>query len=242
MAGGESSGRGTRARLRSLPVVGRLAVAAKRTVERRRFPGSLTYWEQHYHRGGDSGPGSRGELAAYKAGFVNDFVSRHRIASVVELGCGDGAQLALADYPRYLGLDVSATALRSCASRFAADPTKSFVPYSPGAFADPQGLLAADLGLSLDVLFHLVEPEIFETYLRDLFTLSRRYVLIYASDGPRDSTIGSVTDRPFTAHLRATQPGWRLAERVPNPHTWDGDVSRSTRSDFFVYERGDSPG
>ena len=49
-------------------------------------------------------------------------------------------------------------------------------------------------------------------------------------------------DRPFTDHVRATQPDWRLVERVPNSHTWDGDVSCSTRSDFFVYERGDSPG
>ncbi len=129
---------------------------------------------------------------------------------------------------------------RRCArasTRFADDPTKTFLPYFPGAVADPRGLLRADLGLSLDVLFHLVEPTVFETYLRDLFALSQRYVLIYASDGPRDSTIGSVTDRPFTTHLRATQPDWQLVERVPNPHAWDGNVATSTRSDFFVYQR-----
>ena len=97
---------------------------------------------------------------------------------------------------------------------------KTFLPYSPGAFADPRGLLRADLGLSLDVMFHLVEDDVFEAYVRDLFSLSRRFVLVYASDGPRDSTIGSVTDRPFTAHVRATEPGWHLVERVPNPHAW----------------------
>jgi SAM-dependent methyltransferase len=224
-------------RLRDVPGLGAAAITAKRSVERLRFPGSEAYWERHYRAGGDSGPGSRGRLAAYKAGFVNDFVARHEVRSVLELGCGDGAQLALADYPAYTGLDVSATALRACVTRFADDPTKTFLPYAPGAFADPRGLLRADLAISLDVLFHLVELPVFETYLQDLFGLARRYVLIYASDGPRDSTIGSVTDRPFTDHVRATQPDWRPTERVPNPHAWNGDVATTTRSEFFVYER-----
>jgi hypothetical protein len=229
--------RSATSRLRAVPGVGAAAVTAKRTVERLRFPGSEAYWERHYRSGGDSGPGSRGVLARYKAGFVNDFVARHDVRSVIELGCGDGAQLALSEYPAYTGLDVSTTALRSCVARFAADPTKIFLPYSTGAFADPRGLLRADLGLSMDVLFHLVEPGVFETYVRDLFASARRFVLIYASDGPRDSTIGSVTDRPFTGHVRATQPDWRLEERVSNPHVWNGDVATTTRSEFFVYVR-----
>ena len=44
-----------------------------------------------------------GELAKFKARVMNDFVRENGIRSVIELGCGDGMQLALADYPRYLG-------------------------------------------------------------------------------------------------------------------------------------------
>ena len=120
-----------------MPGLGATAVAAKRLVERRRFPGSQAYWEQHYRSGGDSGPGSRGVLAQYKAEFVNAFVERHDIESVAELGCGDGSQLALARYPAYVGLDVRrrprcgsasgplpmTTARRSCPTPPARSPT-----------------------------------------------------------------------------------------------------------------------
>lgn len=37
----------------------------------------------------------------------NDFVRARGIDSVIEFGCGDGAQLALAEYPAYGGIDVS---------------------------------------------------------------------------------------------------------------------------------------
>lgn len=223
--------------MRRIPALGPLAVSAKKWMADRRFAGSEAYWERHYADGGDSGPGSRGQLAAYKAGFVNDFVSSHDVGSVVELGCGDGQQLSLADYLAYTGLDVSLTALRMCTSRFGADRTKTFLPYSPGAFYDGQGLLRADLALSMDVLFHLVEDDVFETYLRDLFGLARRWVIIYASDGSRESSIGSVTNRPFTGWVARNISGWKLEGHVPNPRAWDGDVNRTTRSDFFIYMR-----
>ncbi|HVZ33768.1 MAG TPA: class I SAM-dependent methyltransferase, partial [Polyangiaceae bacterium] len=76
------------------------------------------YWERRYGLRMTSGPGSYGALAAFKAEILNGFVRQHRIESVLELGCGDGNQLALAEYPRYLGLDVSKTAIDLCVQRF----------------------------------------------------------------------------------------------------------------------------
>ena len=38
-----------------------------------------------------------------------------------------GNQLALADYPRYLGIDRSPTAVRRCIARVRGEPTKSFL-------------------------------------------------------------------------------------------------------------------
>src|SRR5437660_1578196 len=82
-------------------------------VELRRtaFLGSKDYWEGRYVEGGDSGHGSYGFLAAEKARFLNAFIEKHHVASVIEFGCGDGNQLSLARYPRYLGLDVSEAAV-----------------------------------------------------------------------------------------------------------------------------------
>ena len=40
----------------------------------------------------------------------------------------------------------------------------------------------ADMAISLDVLFHLVEDEIFERYIRNLFSSAQRFVVIYSSN------------------------------------------------------------
>ena len=62
---------------------------------------------------------------------------------MVEFGCGDGNQLSLAQYPRYVGLDVSRTAIGLCQRRFAKDPAKSRFLYDGPCFADRAGLFAA---------------------------------------------------------------------------------------------------
>ena len=87
----------------------------------------------------------------------------------MEFGCGDGHQLALADYPCYIGLDVSAAAIRLCKDRFSDDRTKSFFLYDGECFVDRVGLFSADLGISLDVVYHLVEDAVFDAYMRHLF-------------------------------------------------------------------------
>src|SRR3989339_1402077 len=70
-------------------------------------PGTISFWEARYRSGGDSGLGSFGRLAQFKADVLNDFVRQAGIASIIEFGCGDGNQLRLAAYPSYVGLDVS---------------------------------------------------------------------------------------------------------------------------------------
>ena len=75
------------------------------------FTSSEKYWVNRYNGGGNSGEGSYGQLAEFKAEIINEFVRRNVITSVIELGCGDGNQLKLAEYPLYIGFDVSLKAL-----------------------------------------------------------------------------------------------------------------------------------
>ena len=60
---------------------------------------SSVYWEQRYRAGGHSGAGSCGQLAAFKAGVINGFVTDNAIADVLDLGCGDGHLLSLLQVP-----------------------------------------------------------------------------------------------------------------------------------------------
>lgn len=90
------------------------------------FDNSGDYWEERYRSGGDSGAGSYSRLAHFKADFLNEFVVANEIKSVIEFGSGDGAQLELANYPTYIGVDVSWTAIASIRRRFSGDATKKF--------------------------------------------------------------------------------------------------------------------
>lgn len=197
-------------------------------LRRLRYPGSKIYWERRYAHGGDSGAGSSGKLAAYKAEIVNHFVQEHDIQSVVEFGCGDGQQLLLANYPSYFGLDISKTTVERCRVLFAKDPSKRFEIYRPETFnpADFQ----ADVAISLEVIFHLTEENIYQKYLQHLFASARRWVVIFSSD-EADATGGifpHFKPRRFTPDV---PPGWVLRERLTNPHR---DLSVS---DFFFFEK-----
>jgi len=201
-------------------------------IERVRFHGSADFWEERYAAGGNSGAGSYGELAAYKAGVLNELIARHQIASVIEFGSGDGNQLTLASYPTYLGLDVSRTAISMCAEKFAADETKSFIWYDPEHFVN-HGAITADAALSLDVLLHLVEDAVFERYLRQLFSAATRYVIIFSSDTDAQ-TAPHVRHRRFTPWVQANLAGWHLTQRIENPLA--RQASTDTLADFYIYE------
>lgn len=140
------------------------------------FGGSRHYWTQRYRMGGDSGVGSEGPAAHYKARVLNDFVAAQGIRSVIELGCGDGRQLELAKYPSYLGIDVSPEAIEQCRLRFEDDLSKRFE-----VLTDYRGE-AADLTLSLDVIYHLVEDATYQEHLRSLFSAGKRFVIVYSSN------------------------------------------------------------
>ena len=197
------------------------------------FPGSQAHWERRYAAGGDSGTGSYGKLAEFKAGVLNQFVARAGIQTVIEFGCGDGNQLALASYPEYLGLDVSDSAIALCRQRFAGDPTRRFSLLS--AYAGEQ----AELALSLDVIFHLVEPDIYQAYMRTLFAASNRYVIVYASDTDdnRGFEAAHFKHRKFTAWVAEYAPEWELIEHIPNQHPYQGDSQQGSVSDFYIFAR-----
>jgi SAM-dependent methyltransferase len=213
--------------VRLMPGVRRLSLMRQRLI----FTGSARYWERNYLRGGTSGDGSYGKLAYGKADFLNAFVRERGVRSVIEFGCGDGHQLSLAEYPTYIGLDVSRSAIGLCRRRFANDPTKSFFLYDGGCFVDHSGMFLADLVISLDVIYHLVEDPVFETYMKHLFAAGRKYVVIYSTDMVMADTGPHVRHRLISPWIKQNQPEWHLAQTTPGPG------SEPDSANFFVYQR-----
>jgi SAM-dependent methyltransferase len=235
---------GTTSRLKAIVAAAPLLGAAARSISqipvveglRRRFGfrGSSSYWEQRYRHGGTSGSGSYGRLAEFKAQTVNEFVQRMGIRTVIEFGCGDGAQLALAQYPRYVGIDVAESSIVACRQRFAGDATKSFYLASQL----PADLGRFDLVLSLDVIYHLVEDEVFEAYMRSLFANAGRFIAIYSSNKVESSDAPHVRHRLFTKWIEIHEPEWRQSGFIPNiyPHN-AARTSDTSFADFYFFEQ-----
>lgn len=172
----------------------------------------------------------------FKAEMLNSLVHEWGIESIVEFGCGDGNQLALATYPHDVGLDVSRTAIRLCTTRFSTDQSKSFFLYDPTCFVDHAQVFDAQAALSVDVIFHLDVDEVYETYMRRLFAAATRFIVIYSSDIDVRSSSPHERHRNFTSWVARNMTDWRLARQIPNRYPAGGSALESA-SDFYIYSR-----
>lgn len=206
----------------------------KNTAE---FPGSAAYWESRYQTGGNSGSGSYNLLAQFKADVINDFVAENQVNSVAEFGCGDGNQLSLGKYPKYIGMDVSNTAVEICKKKFKNDPTKFFYHLHENELPCKSTHFPVELALSLDVIYHLVEDRVFEQYMHQLFSSSNKFVIIYASDFATEQVFHE-RDRVFTKWIEKSIVGWQFERKIRNIYPYDSQNQEGTsKADFFIYKK-----
>jgi hypothetical protein len=202
-----------------------------------KFTGSKAYWEERYAAGRDSGSGSYNRLAEFKADVLNQFVKENDVRKVIEFGSGDGNQLSLANYPAYIGLDVSPTIIKVCKKKFKDDPSKSFFLYDSLCFVDNHNVFKADLTLSLDVVFHLTEDDVYQEYMKALFGCSTRFVIVYSSNTDKPQRIHE-KDRAFTRWVEQYAPEWNLIKKTNNPYPFDPkDPDNTSKADFYFFER-----
>jgi SAM-dependent methyltransferase len=208
--------------------------AMRRALREPRFESSDQYWKARYRRHRNSGAGSYGRLAEFKAEVLNEFVREHRVESVIEWGCGDGNQQALAHYPRYIGVDISQDAIKWCNQRFKEDSSKQFLVNSR---AERLGV-KADLALSLDVLYHLVEDPVFDSYMRSLLRSAERFIGIYSSDEDRPGHMAHVRHRSFSRWMEKNAPDWRHIGFVANRYPYDpANPDETSWANFGFFQR-----
>ncbi len=204
---------------------------ARQVWQLSRFDKSTRYWDERYRLGGNSGAGSYGDVASFKADFMNRFVADNSVETVLELGCGDGAQLSLAAYPRYIGLDVSKTVIARCSESFSSDHSKFFATYQPRDSDVISKFFCADLTLSQDVIYHLVEDDIYTSYMALMFSASRRFSIFFSSDKDEKTRWPHVRHRHFTKYTERNFPGFKLTHVDKNPY------QNESCADYYVYER-----
>ena len=136
---------------------------------------SSSYWESRYASGGNSGAGSYGDCLEHKKNVLATILHKHGICTIADFGCGDGTVIGL--FPQlgllsYTGYDVSSTALDRLRSQ--GWPSN----YSFKHMQQHRKEEGADLALSLDVFFHLVDDQVAQGYLDTLFCGAYTRVLL----------------------------------------------------------------
>lgn len=197
-----------------------------------KFSTSSQYWNDRYALSGNSGAGSYGRLANFKASILNEFIEKNNIKSVIEFGCGDGNQLSLAKYPKYIGVDIASTSIQLCKDKFSQDSSKKF--YSLDEYDNNY---QAELTLSLDVIYHLIEEDVYINYMNLLFNSSSKFVIIYSSNtNVNNSNNLHVKHRVFLESINLSI--WKLKETICNIYPYNlKDASNTSFSDFYIFEK-----
>ena len=171
---------------------------------------SVRYWEDRYRNGGNSGSGSYNQAATIKANYINSVIAKYKIQTINDFGHGDGNQISLLKgFSHYTGYDVSSSVRDRVTKRFREDKRYTFLD-------SVETMSKADLTMSLDVLYHLVEYEVWELHLKWLFTLGE-YVLIYGMDR-EDRGDRHVVSRRFTEYIERLYDNFTLLETADGSH------------------------
>ena len=197
---------------------------------------SKKYWNDRYLTGGNSGSGSYNHLAQFKADVINNFIEKNEIKSIVDYGVGDGNQLKLLNTENliYTGIDVSKFIISKCKEEFKDDKTKTFIHVD-----NIDNELKGELVLSCDVIYHLIEEDVYKEYMENLFSMSQEYVIIYAKNQDVNF-VQHVKFRKFSNYIDSNLPEWQLIKHIPNkfPQLKLGQNNNNTSSsDFYIYKK-----
>jgi len=187
------------------------------------------YWENRYREGGNSGAGSYGDTAIFKAKVINQILEENDIRTILDFGCGDGAQLSLLklENRRYFGIDVSPSAIDLCKSIYR-NANFEFNLWD-GSTLDISLPNEIDLSMSNDVLYHLTDDIAYKNYMKELFAKAK-FVLIFSMDYENRKWDGHVRHRKFTTDINSWFPSYELTNVIR-------DTNSKSGTHFFLYGR-----
>ena len=133
---------------------------------------------------------------------------------------------------------MSPTAIKLCIARFKEDQTKSFFLFDQDCFLDNGGRMVCDCSLSLDVLYHLVEEDVYWKYLDILFSSAKKFVVIYAANLTLPQMTSHELYREFTKDISVRYPQWRLEEIKKNKApAINYEDQEGSLADFFLFSK-----
>ena len=110
--------------------------------------------------------------------------------------------------------------------RYKNDPTKSF------HLLARHSVKQSELSLSLDVIYHRIEDDVFHDHMKMLFEATRKYVIIYSSNFVQ-KTRRHVRHRKFSDWIAQNRPEFKRIQIIKNKYPVE------TQASFFVYSVDD---
>lgn len=147
-----------------------------------KFTTSEKYWIKRYKKlkKRPSGDGSYGENAIFKSDCVNESITRYGIKTILDFGCGDGNQASMFHgYGLYVGVDIAPKAIELCREKYKG---RKHCIFAHASKMDKFVNLKIDLVLSMDVIFHLVEDEVYHKYMQTIFDVNAKYIGVYSTN------------------------------------------------------------
>ena len=145
-------------------------------------------WSKNVAGAGTSGTGSTVEITREYRIFLEDFIRKHSIKSVVDAGCGDWSFSSAMDWgdASYLGVDIASDVIAAVRKKH----EKGKITFQVGNITDE--LPAAELLISKDVLQHL-SNELIHRFIRNNLRKGKYKWVILTNDrgsGNRDVASG----------------------------------------------------
>ncbi len=144
-------------------------------------------WGKDVAGKGTSGTGSTLEITREYRAYVEDFVKKHSVKSVVDAGCGDWSFSSAMDWGNasYLGVDIASDVIAAVRNKHETDKIK----FQVGNITDE--LPAAELLISKDVLQHL-SNELVHKFIRTNLRKGRyRWVILTNDRGSENRDVAS---------------------------------------------------
>lgn len=183
------------------------------------------YWENRYKNNGNSGLGSYGKYYDFKSKIINEFLNNNEIKSIFDYGCGDGNQLLGLELKErsYVGSDISNFIIEKLNKKYTNNPKINFIS-NDKIIND----IKYDLVMSLDVIYHIVDDEMYKLYIKNLKNLTGKYLIIYSSDEISASSPDHIKHRIFMNDV-IDDGSFSLITKIKN--------EENTSADFYFFEK-----
>ncbi len=195
------------------------------------FKSSKKYWEK-WHINNKNKETKYNQISEFKIQVVNDWIHQYKIKNVIDFGCGDGSILNHISFENYLGVDVSETAIDLCQKKQKKDASIAFITLEKYKGAKAQ------MTISLDVIYYLVEDLIYKQYLTKLFDSSESYVLIYSTNvNGYNELIPHIKHRQFTDWVKKCKKDFVLINHIKDENQNFEGHEQANKCEFYLYQK-----